>query len=301
VIVVLAGVPAAHFNRVQKLAPRIFGSGTPLVATPLLPDGSGRYRPDVAHAERLVTALIKRTFPDGKLLEDGIGVLILTPKGFDGGAFAETFRPFALTSTIALPEPVEIHGRRGDMSANNIAAALRVGFPPLARAVRAVMTEVTARLNRTPLLLPLRNFSSDVLDPAIQALWQRLPTSADPASEIAAACRRIEARHPYGRIGGSSRRCFQDDRRIQFRSPARAHHGMAASKEPPHDQFCWLNGRARLGGRCTDGFHYDCIRDFSEGRRELPLTAKVSDCHGVPERLTGKPHINIAPNDFCRV
>jgi hypothetical protein len=76
---------------------------------------------------------------------------------------------------------------------------------------------------------------------------------------------------------------------------------MAAAIDGPHNRLCYLNGNLRLSGRFDPGFHYDCIKDFSEGRRELPLQGSFFNCHGTQDPLTGKPHVNIAPNDFCRV
>jgi hypothetical protein len=300
-IVLVAGLPAAHFNRIQQLAPRIFGKGVAFLAAPLRPDEEGFYRPGGAHADRLVEVLVDRVRQAPRLIEGGAGVLLLRQEGVDPTACADHFRPFALIRTVTLPRTIETRGRPGEMSANAIADALREAFRPLAKAVGAMATEVTTRLNRTPLLLPLRNFRSHLLRPTVAALWASLSASADPAADIAAACRRIEARHPYGRIGGSNRRCFEDDKRIQFRSPAKAHHGMAVTTDPPHDPFCFLNGNLRLGGRFAAGFHYDCIKDLSERRRELPLKGRFRNCHDGRAQLTGKPHVNIAPNDFCRV
>lgn len=239
-IVLVAGLPAAHFNRIQKRAPRIFGAGVAFLSTSLRPDGDGVYRPDAAHAARLLEIMIQRVRQEPRILKDGAGVLLLRQAGIDPGACARSFHPFALARTVPLADVVQTQGRPGEMAANAIADSLRDTFTPLSRAVAAMATEVETRLNRTPLLLPLRNFVSDLLVPTVSALWDALPNAAEPAAEIARACRAIEAKHPYGRIGGSNQRCFEDDRRIQFRSPARAHHGMAVTTDPPHNLNCLL-------------------------------------------------------------
>jgi hypothetical protein len=301
VIVAVAGLPAAHFNRIQQLAPTIFGSKPVFLATPLRPEADGNYCPDSAHALKLVDVLTKRIKAEPAILKHGCGLIVLHGEGFDPNPCASAFAPFALIRALPFPGPIATSGRKGQMSVNAIAEALRAAFPPLARAVGAMTIELETRLNRTPLLLPIKNFDATVVRARIDDLVRALPLSDDPHGEIAAACKVIETRYPFAKIGGSPRRCFKNDRRIQFRLPAKAHHGMAASTDPPHNPRCYLNGVLRLGGCYQSGFHYDCIRDFSEGRRELPLKRHFTDCHGARDYYVGEPHVNIAPNDFPRV
>ena len=300
-ITVVAGLPAGHFNRIQEQAPTIFGSKPIFLATSLHPETDGTYRPNAAHASQLLGVLTDRIKSEPALVRRGCGLLILHDPSFDPNACAKAFAPFALIRAVPFTGPVIIGGRKGKMNANAIAESLRTSFPQLARAVAAMNTEIESRLNRTPLLLPVRNFRGKIVATQIDHLVRALPWSDNPNAEIKAACQAIEARYPFGKIGGSPRRCFKDDRNIQFRLPAKAHHGMAASVDPPHNPSCYLNGVLRLGARYEPGFHYDCIRDFSEGRRELPLKSQFTDCHDMRGRYVGKPHVNIAPNDFSRV
>ncbi len=299
-IVAVAGIPSDHFNRIQKLAPGIFGNKAVFLGTPLRPGGDGNYRPDHDHVSSLAENMVKRIKLEPTLVKQGCGIIILAPEGYDAGPSEALFKPFALVRAAILPTPVLTNGRPGEMCGNQIARALRDVAAPLGRAVTAMNTEVRARLNRSPLLLPIRNFESELLQEVVLELAVTLPRAKDPNTTIAAACCRIEQEFPFGKIGGSSRRCFMNGKEVQFRPPNGALHGVAASSDPPHNRDCYLNGLLRLGGSYDPGFHYDCIRDRSEGRRRIPLVGKFYDCHGSFRPQTGDPHLNIGSNDFVR-
>ncbi|MDX5986382.1 hypothetical protein [Sphingomonas echinoides] len=299
-IIAVAGIPHEHFNRIQKIATRIFGSSPVFVGTPLRPNGDGRFEIDSDHMARLGSSLVKLIKAQPKAVETGCGMIILSVEGQDVSNFTMSFRPSVLVQTASLPEKVMTRGRKGEEYANRLASVLRTAFIPLTRAVGAMRTELSDRINRTPLLLPLRNFDAPIVTETIMELADTLPQAADPGAMIVEACKRIEAQFAFGRYGGSQRRCFTNTSEIQFRSPNGALHGVAVSDEPPHNRDCLLNGTLRLGSAYTAGFHYDCIRDRSEGRRRIPLSGTFFDCHSDKSRWTGTPHLNIAPNDFVR-
>ena len=301
-IVAVAGLPAMHYNAIQKQVGAIFGTGQRFIGEPLRPNSAGEYQPDLAHGEALLARLTKALKTDTSLNEHGCGVIIVGPEGYDATELANLLAPFAVLCEMALPLPVKAQGRAARMQVNQIASGLRRATPPLVRAVNAMNTELKSRLNRTPLLLPLRNFAGRGVADVIRRLSFDLPLADSPEEVIVSACKAIEARYPFGKVDGGSTKCFTDDRNIQFRLPARAHHGMAGSSDPPHNPACFLNGGFRIGGRYEPGFHYDCRRDHSSGQRKnaRPLKGTFPDCHGDHASYKGKPHLNIAPNDFAR-
>lgn len=302
-IIAVAGLPAVHYNKIQQQSAGIFGTGQRFVAEPLRPDANGAYEPDMVHACALLARLAKALQTDATLRQHGCGIVLLCPDDFDATPSLELLAPFAAVRTWILPLPVEAHGRPAQTQANRIADGLRSITPSLVRAVNAMNMELDTRLNRTPLLLPVRNFAGQGVAEAICRLSRELPLEKHPSEAIAAACKAIEARYPFGKAKSGEGRCFTDDRRIEFRLPGRANHGMAASADPPHNAGCFLNGGYRLGGLYKPGFHYDCRNPRSTGKRKHArhLKGTFSDCHDDEKPYTGDPHLNIAPNDFVRV
>jgi hypothetical protein len=63
---------------------------------------------------------------------------------------------------------------------------------------------------------------------------------------------------------------------------------------PEHNEVCFLNARVRLGGFYADGFHYDCMR------RKARYEGRFANCHNVEANYTGRPHLNVYPNDYIR-
>lgn len=302
-IVAIAGLPTVHYNRIEQQASTIFGTGQRFIASPLKADTSGAYAPDLAHGWLLLNKLAKALQTDKTLLDHGCGVLILSPPGHDTTEIRNLLAPFAAILEVALPVPVHTTGRPAQMQANQIGAALRAATPQLVRAVNAINSELETRPNRTPLLLPLRNFDGRGVADEIRSLSRSLPLEEHPSEAIAAACKKIEAIYSFDKAKDGSARCFTDDRKVEFRSPGRANHGMAASAEPPHDATCFLNGSFRIGGRYKRGFHYDCRHRLSTGKRNKAKILKGSflDCHNGRDDYVGEPHVNIAPNDFVRI
>lgn len=301
-IVVVAGLPAAHFNRIQQRAPTIFGAGHIFISSPLRPGADGIYTPNTDHGDALIATLTKRVEMEPKIREHGCGVLVLATPGINTDAIVDQMAPFSIVRVAELPLSVKTLGRQGEMSANQIADTLRRAAAPLIRAVNAMSTELKARLNRTPLLLPLRNFDGPIVSATILELSRSLSLEEKPSAAIENACNAIEAVYPFAKVKGEATRCFMDDRKIQFRLPARAHHGIAVTSSAPHNPSCYLNGGFRLGGCYDPGFHYDCRNPRTSGKRKhaRPLTGTFFDCHGDNGRYKGKPHLNIAPNDFVR-
>jgi hypothetical protein len=291
-IFAVGGVPHALFGRFQQQIRETFGDGHLVVARPLRPRFDGRFVPSPEHAAELIHELFKRVKEDPTIARHGVGIIALSAPDVDIAPFSDCFRPFSVLLRVDLPIPTLTTGQRGRQTMNEVGRRVRNRLGSLRKAVKAINSELSARRNRTPLLLPRRNFRSDVLQTELEYLFAALPAAPDPHQTIRLACQRIEAVHPFRARGGSS---FFDEAGVRFRAPGRALHGRARPDGPGHLPTCLLNDRFRLGGEVAAGFHYDCTRGDS-GR----LAGNFSNCHDVRGRYAGTPHLNIATNDYVR-
>lgn len=168
-------------------------------------------------------------------------------------------------------------------------------------AIEALHKEVVERANRTPLLLPIRNFRSKQLRGWMQELQTKLASQQNVStadSALKTAVKQFKASHPLIRVADPKRtqRCYLDDRDVEYHTPGKALHGMPHATEG-HPVSCILSAYRRLGAPFNAAFHYDCIKGTHGNLKGMFFT-----CHEAEaEMIEGDPHINIAPNDFIRI
>lgn len=165
-------------------------------------------------------------------------------------------------------------------------------------ALDTLRNEATKRSNKTPLLLPLRNFRSAHFTPRLQELSKSIRTAADKQTVISQFVSAIEAAHPPQPVPVEGRRKvklegFVDEHKVLFAPPGRNRHAFARPASS-HPSTCLLAGRRRLGAPFDPAFHYDCTLEGAQ------LSGDFYGCHEPPSRKVGDPHLNIAPNDFVR-
>ena len=291
---IIAGVPAAHYSTFQKHAARIVGTGHSYVASPLRSDPAGKYLLGPGHADRLLEELEKRLESSPNELDKGMGLLYLCSQWDDPASFAKRFYPFCATHPVKMPVPISRSGVPGQITAKKIVRNLTEAGPSLIRAVAAMGTELRDRLKRTPILLPIRNFSSSRLGESVDRLFFCLSGEKRPPEAIKQACEEFEKHHPFARVREIRKRCFVNNAHVQFRAPGRGMHGRPHLGAEGHNIRCYLSGRLRLGAPFLDTFHYDCMR--ARGA----LSGRFSNCHDTFGNYTGRPHLNIAPSDFIR-
>lgn len=289
---IVAGLPAPFFERFEQLIQIVFGKGNLVIRKPLRLSTGGRYELNANHADQLIEELSKRITNDPAITTEGCGLIVLAQDMRHARHFTERFYPFVLGCHVPLPTPLVTLGTPGRITLNRVASAVANAIPSLRAAVTAVNTELSCRWSRTPLQLPLRNFSSKVLNPEIERLFWSLVQSQAPEPDIHRACQAIEREHPFSTEEGRS---FWDRRSKRFKMPGRALHGDAKAVGADHRPECLIAGRLRLGGSVRDGFHFDCF----QGAKGV-LKGRFPDCHGASATWTGKPHLNIAPSDFIR-
>jgi len=162
--------------------------------------------------------------------------------------------------------------------------------------LRALRKEVNDYQNRTPLLLPIRNFCSKGLQNELWRLQQSLIEQQNATDVITEHKKRIHRAHPLQKQASSlSRvRCYMDEKNIEFHPPGNAHHGIHHPTSG-HPERCLIGGYKRFGAPYKPGFHYDCIKG------KFSLREKLYSCHSSGQEIVkGHPHINIAVNDFVR-
>ena len=146
-------------------------------------------------------------------------------------------------------------------------------------AIKELHKEITECRNRTPLLLPIKNFHSKTLRSQLQDLQIDLANQSDKAAKATAVKKTIDLikiHHPLMKVDDSKKKqpCFLDDRGIEFHSPGSALHGLP-SPTGDHPIDCLLGGYRRLGAPFHAAFHYDCVKG-SRGN----LKGSFHSCHG---------------------
>lgn len=230
--------------------------------------------------------------------EAGLVVIYLRQSSTIGSLVQETFFPYALVLECAPELPGQTPNERA--AADNRLRDRALDLIDTAKtALAAISKEVTEKRNKTPVLLPLRNFRSDHLRPLLDKISGHARVdSGRLTSSIANAVNRFEAQHPRRTATAGNRlRSFEDERGVRFNAPGPGgNHGLP-SLDFEHPA-CFLAALWRLGARYTHGFHYDCIP--AEPRA---LKLAFSECHGTNEQqrtINAENHVNIYPNDYLR-
>lgn len=179
-------------------------------------------------------------------------------------------------------------------SYNELSRLFRQSVIAARGAIPKIRREVVQQDNRTPWLLPLKNFQSSVYETTLSTLHDRCIDHRNLDSSIATSKQIFERAHPPRKVRGSTRHCYVDDKGVEFHPPGKARHAFARASFDNHPSTCLIAGRLRLGASYDRAFHYDCSRG------ERPLKGCFAGCHSEPVKWIGDPHLNIAPNDFVR-
>lgn len=302
-----AGIPIEVFDGIKQLEKDLasgVNTNTEIIfAKPLKPS-----EPVLSsfHIRSLQNKFKERTLEERDAIKKGAGDLISnigfaviyvrTDQKIDD-EFEEAFFPstlvFSVDWQLAGYQKQEINASKNELfrlllKATNCARV----------AIEALHKEATECKNRTPLLLPLKNFHSKTLRSRLQELQFDLANQQGKAA-IAATVKKtinlMKTDHPLKKVDDTKKKqpCFLDDRKIEFHSPGSALHGLPSPTED-HPVTCLLGGYRRLGAPFHAAFHYDCKKGGGN------LKGRFDSCHGEAGNIEGDPHLNIAPNDFVR-
>lgn len=229
------------------------------------------------------------------LANTGFAIIYIRRDEVSTAMFVNAFFPHTLLVPVDWVLD-DTNGEAGKRASKNLLIPLLTQATAKARAaLRALKDEINARASSSPLLLPLRNFASKQLAPTLEELARNLPVSQDPAKLLSEHVAQFRHTHPPQRINGRNRDCFVDDDRVEFHPPGSDRHGFARAGGN-HQPHCLLSGTRRLGAPYDRLFHFDC----SKGNRGN-LSGEFFGCHDIAKATwEGKPHLNIAPNDFVR-
>jgi len=285
-----AGIPQEIYDEVYKSRSTFTAGGIEFEGASL----AYGHNLDANQGVRILKKLKERVVKEKNTLEEiSYGVICVRPPGSNISNFEKVFFP----NTFVIS--VEWELLRGDkalmqQSKNALVQALRGASLKLRGILIALRKELKERANRTPLLLPLKNFRSKILSNHLYLLQAQLCLSDDPFKTIQKAVKEFEHLYPMQKVDNKSRPCFIDDVKVEFHSPGSALHGLSKPGGDHLDE-CVLNGVRRLGAQFHPAFHYDC----EKGTR---LRGLFHHCHSVQaSQQEGDPHINIAPNDFIRI
>ncbi len=282
----LAGLDQASFDKIKTISTNKYYKEGTLIARPLKKDEG--YSPS-SHVHYLKQAKeYLREFSDADLCAL---LVYIDRKDDQTKEFCRSFFPFALARGVE-PPTIEAQGKPASYrrALNDFATRVLEAVNQLKESVGAVRGTFSGN-NLTPLLLPIRNFRSDVLRSVLQDLFIHLGNSTDPRRSLEEARERILRAHPWVTPSDSRQRCLSDGV-LHFKSPGSARHGKARFQGlGEHWITCHLNGKCRLGATYVGNFHYDCV----PARGALKRT--YGNCHNVSTAAKGT-HVNIAPNDF---
>lgn len=289
-LVCLAGFSSEVVGELQSRSPGSLteDKSTPPIVRPMKEPLT--YRPGMS--EYYLKSLCEK-FDPRRVKEDFAIILVYVDYGGDATEkFLADFFPFAL---VASAEPFYPHTVPFKFRKNRIrkyVTSIEDTLGGLRARARIVRDQFSGN-NFSPLLLPLKNFQSKVLEPNARKLFESMSTSTDLRAELCDAESNIKISHPLKRKK-DKQPFFEDDRHLRFCSPGRNRHGMARVIAGTHEPRCLLSARVRFGGPFDPLFHYDCAQSRGGVAKVYP------NCHGESVKPGAKTHVNIAPNDAIR-
>lgn len=247
---------------------------------------------------RLATKLKARELSEGSNPYSRTNLVLLYLDKNDGSesTIFERFGTEALVTPIRQPDmhvvPLVTKNQRRRAS-NDLVREGRKAISHARKLLSVVAEEVSNRDNRTCLLLPPKNFGSEV--EAVFECMRIASLMREEVEEFRERLRRVSRSLSTQRKG--NRKYFINRRGLVYRSPGKAgaRHGMAPDWRElgEHDSSCIIRGRLRFGAPYDPKFHYDCDIP-KDGERRFP------SCHGTKSISRGRTHVNISPNDNIR-
>ncbi|MFP6749737.1 MAG: hypothetical protein VCD66_19345 [Alphaproteobacteria bacterium] len=163
------------------------------------------------------------------------------------------------------------------------------------RAIDYIHIEINSNCNRTPLLLPRKNFGLDIISKLFFSVHKHALFAGTFSDFKNNSVAQFEIENRQIKLDGDTRKFYINSKGLVFRGPGRSRHAMATVQREHHDVSCIVQARLRFGAFFDPRFHYDCVP------RQGNLAKDWSSCHQQYFSLPkGRRHINIAPNDFTR-
>lgn len=289
-IIGYAGIPAYFYSEIEKKKATLVGGNAEFVGLPLGPNLNVY---EHRHIRFFFDAFQKKITEKNENIAFVIIYIRAEPSSTE--RFVEAFFP----TTLMVPvdwQQLSGTAHQEARSKNELLDKLFVATKIAKEALLVLNEELIQRSNKTPLLLPVRNFRSKEFRDWLNSLQDGLIQSEDKTSFLKDAISRIQQNHPLRKIGSQVRPCYVDDLEVEFHSPGSDRHGLLRwNMGNIHEAHCLIGSRCRLGAPYDPRFHYDC----KKGERNL--RSNLFGCHSESAVMhEGRPHLNIAPNDFVR-
>ena len=288
----IAGVPRPHFDDVYKNQRKFLSDDCDLVSETLKSSDPAYYFK--GHANYFLKEFHNRLASDhhNRLSETFFAILYVSAGEFSD-CFATQFFPSILTIPLDWAPRGGSRTIRG-ASSNELIGKLRDAVLHARNVARLLKRELGEQDQRTPWLLPPKNFASKVYESLLVQVHEQMRFGGMLKDDLQCASNEFKRHHPAQKLGRNNRACFVDNRKIEFHPPGNARHAYARVNYADHPRSCLLNGRRRLGYPYDRAFHFDC--QSGDGK----LVAEMYNCHADRERFHGRPHLNVAPNDNVR-
>jgi len=289
-----AGIPSEIFDEVRKERTFVGGDSTEVELLP--PIGAYGTPYTRQNVDRSLKALDARSKLDDKL-DDPPAYGVLYVRASNEDALTDALFPSIYTC------PVEWDGLVGQgkvavsQAKNDLVRALARQATVVRAALTVLKREVKEQPQRTPWLLPVRNFRSKHLRDALSGVQIGLIEADKKFDALKDFNNQFRQNHPPHSFAGN-RSYFVDESDLEFKPPGMFLHGFHHEEtgESAHDLMCYVASRRRLGVPYEKTFHYDCTRGA-----EKPVVASLCNCHSNQAvSKKAKKNFNISPNDFTR-
>lgn len=289
-----AGIPNEIFDSINKKSQTIAGNNT---TAHFLKHGwhAESYRPH--EATQLVTTFMpyRESEAHGDTGDTAFAVLYVR-RGESDTIIKEGLFPFLFT--VPVDWNLITHSKQSlRQSKNDLVNRLNLLSTDTRACLDALQKEFTEQRQRTPWLLPVRNFRSRHLADCLFELQDQLLEADRKLEVLSRLGNTFQHYHPLQKTQDghkSDRRYFIDDSAMEFKPPGHELHGFHRPGEG-HSDICAISARRRLGVPYHRAFHYDCSKGKGATKADL------YSCHSQQAALvSSQKHINIATNDYTR-
>jgi hypothetical protein len=285
----LIGIQNSYFEEVKKAISKALPS-TQVAGLP-----ADAYNPiSSGYVDQCLETMVAFHQGRPKCFDDGLSVLVLVQQGDSFDKFSAQFYPFALLRVVEFERRFSQSGAQLRRDKNEIARILEAQAKSQVALMNKVTTYTKSRVNRSPLLLPLRHFNEQELSDCVAKAWVKLQNDGANIELLDDICEVFEQSFAFAKKEGAKSGLFVNSKSIEFKTPGRALHGFVRDKNEKHRLSCFLNGLLRIGGVIVEGFHYDCT---NKGKS---YSGKFSNCHDIIGQYKGNPHLNVYPDDYIR-
>ena len=228
---------------------------------------------------------------------EGVITIYLDHDGGNAELLCDLFEVETLTIGIPVPKilttsPLNPNKLRD--ASNKIVKNLRKAIRRCEKVLPVIAKEINSNDNKTPLLLPDRNYGTKEIRELIKNVSESV-REPNPYVAVRTAAKKFGNDHPRVAFDKRTRKHFINGKGVVFHSPGSDRHGAPSLSGNDHHESCLVRGRLRLGAAYDPRFHYDCVK--SKGA----LASEWRSCHNQDFALPkGRDHVNIAPNDHVR-